>query len=200
MRFIGIDPGVSGAIAVIDTDTDQVAFYDTPNLEVKSGKKFKKVIDIGRAVLMLQQLSAGVKTVVTIEKVNAMPGMKNDPDNPGKKIPAAMGVTSAFSFGMGFGMWLGVLAALFIPHQQVHSLTWKKSMMADMGKEKDASRIKAMQLYPRTAPDLVRKKDHGRADALLIADWGRRNYSEVPSKLPSFSRDNQQDDLFEAVK
>lgn len=198
MRFVGIDPGVSGAISVIDTDTDQIAFYDTPTLEVKSGKKFKKVIDIGRVVLMLQQISSGVKTVVTIEKVNAMPGVKNDPKNPGQKIPAAMGVTSAFSFGMGFGIWLGVLAALFIPHQQVHPLTWKKSMMADMGKEKDASRIKAMQLYPRTSPDLVRKKDHGRADALLIAEWGRRNYQ--PQNLPPFNASNREPELFDSVE
>ena len=71
-------------------------------------------------------------------------------------------------------MWLGILAALEIPHQQVHPATWKAVVMAGCTKDKDASRVKAMQLYPKTAKDLTRKKDHGRADALLMAVWAQR--------------------------
>ena len=85
-----------------------------------------------------------------------------------------MGATSAFNFGLGFGMWLGILAALEIPHQQVHPATWKAVMMRDSTKDKDASRVKAMQLFPQSAKDLTRKKDHGRADALLMAAWAMR--------------------------
>jgi hypothetical protein len=83
-----------------------------------------------------------------------------------------MGVTSAFNFGMGFGMWIGICAALELPYQLVHPATWKARLMADMGKEKDASRVRAMQLYPYTAKDLARKKDHARGDALLLAHFG----------------------------
>ena len=83
-----------------------------------------------------------------------------------------MGATSAFNFGMGFGMWQGICAASLIPYQLVHPATWKALLMKDMSKEKDASRVKAMQLYPQTAKDLTRKKDHGRADALLLAHYG----------------------------
>jgi hypothetical protein len=101
-----------------------------------------------------------------------MPGWKNDPDNPGQKMQAAMGVTSAFSFGMGFGMWIGICAASELPYQLVHPATWKAALMRDMSKEKDASRVKAMQLYPYTAKDLARKKDHARGDALLLAHYG----------------------------
>lgn len=169
---IGIDPGVSGAVAVLDAETKEITFYDTPTVQVKSGKKFKNMLDTGAIVLLLQILSTGRDVRVTIEKVNAMPG------RPGEngEGPRSMGATSAFNFGMGFGIWLGTIAALLIPHQQVHPLTWKKSIMADMGKEKDASRVKAMQLYPSAAKDLNLKKHHGRADALLLAEWGRRNY------------------------
>jgi crossover junction endodeoxyribonuclease RuvC len=172
MIHVGIDPGVTGAIAVLDTETRQVQFFDTPTVQVKSGKKFKNILDTGAIVLMLQNLSAGRGVFVTIEKVNAMPG------RPGAngEGPRSMGATSAFNFGMGFGIWLGSIAALLLPCQQVHPLTWKKLLMADMGKEKDASRVKAMQLYPATAKDLNLKKHHGRADALLLAEFGRRNF------------------------
>lgn len=170
MRFIGIDPGTTGAIAVLDGDTREAAFFDTPTMQVKVGKVFKNVQDGPALCELMRSLTSGCDVYVVIEKVNAMPGRGEN----GEK--RSMGATSAFSFGVGFGMWLGVLAALLVPHAQVHPITWKKMMMADMTKEKDASRIKALQLYPKTAPLLSRKKDHNRADALLMADWGRRTY------------------------
>lgn len=169
---IGIDPGVSGAVCELDSETRDIHFYDTPTVQVKSGKTMKNMLNIPACVLLLQSLSTGREVRVTIEKVNAMPGR---PTKEGEPI-RSMGATSAFSFGKGYGIWLGVLAALFIPYEEVHPITWKKAIMADMGKEKDASRVKAMQCYPNTAKDLSRKKDHGRADALLLAEFGRRNY------------------------
>ena len=167
---IGIDPGLSGAIAVLDPRTRNIEFYDTPVLKIKSGKKMKSVMDLNAIVTLLHGISSGRDVMVTIEKVNAMPGMGKDGVRD-----VTMGVTSAFNFGMGFGMWLGMLTALRLPFQQVHSRTWKKLIMADMGKEKDASRVKAMQLYPETAPNLNLKKHHGRADALLLAEFGRKH-------------------------
>ena len=85
-----------------------------------------------------------------------------------------MGATSSFNFGMNFGMWIGICAASELPYQLVPPATWKGALMRDMSKEKDASRVKAMQMYPKTAKDLTRKKDHGRADALLMAVWAMR--------------------------
>ena len=174
MISIGIDPGITGAIAILDTETRLVRFVDTPTVTVKSGKKFKDQMDPRAIVEILSVFTED--TFVTIEKVNAMPGWKNDPENPGQRVEASMGVTSAFNFGMGFGMWLGILAAMKLPYQTVHPITWKRSMMADMGKEKDASRVKAIQLFPNVYQDLKLKKHHGRADALLIATWGAKNF------------------------
>jgi hypothetical protein len=79
---------------------------------------------------------------------------------------------------MGFGIWLGVIAGLLLPVEMVHPRTWKATLMRDMGKEKDASRVKAMQMYPLAAKNLSLKKHHGRADALLIATYGERSHSE----------------------
>ena len=168
MIYIGIDPGLTGALAVIDSETKNISFVDTPVVEIRVGKKMKHQQDAYVISSLLRALCVDKDVMVTIEKVQAMPG------SDGKGGRQAMGATSAFNFGLGFGMWLGILAALEIPHQQVHPATWKAVMMRDSTKDKDASRVKAMQLYPKTAKDLTRKKDHGRADALLMAVWAMK--------------------------
>lgn len=175
--FVGIDPGLTGAIAVFDPQSRTAVFYDTPTAVVKSGKKFKHIPDVAAIVLLLKEISSAGDVFVAIEKVNAMPGWKNDPDHPGERVQAAMGVTSAFNFGFGFGVWVGIIAALSLPSQQIHPATWKSKMMAGATKEKDASRIRAMELFPKTANDLKLKRHHGRADALLIAVYASRYVS-----------------------
>ena len=177
---VGVDPGLTGAIAVFHPQERTAEFYDTPTVTVKSGKKFKNMMDTHAIVALLKGISEGREVLVTIEKVNAMPGWKNDPEHPGERVAASMGVTSAFNFGYGFGIWIGVLTALGLPFQQVHPVTWKRRMLFDAGKEKDASRVKAMQLFPKTAGDLKLKKHHGRADALLIAAWAQATNSAIP--------------------
>lgn len=172
MLYIGIDPGNQGAIAVLNPETREVKFFDTPILEVKSGKKTKKEINAVTASLILSELSKAEKVLAVIEKVAPMPSFRGKEEG---EEPAAMGVTSAFNFGKGYGIWIGICAALMIPTELVHPVTWKRMLMADMGKEKDASRQKVSQLYPHAMKDLQRKKDHNRADALLLAEWARRS-------------------------
>lgn len=168
--FAGIDVGITGAVAVLNPETNDVRFWDNPVLVVSVGKKLKNVPDTRMMATILEIIvkdAGGTDNLlVSIEKVQAMPG-------GGER---SMGATSAFSFGMGFGMWLGVLAALWIPYQQVHPATWKSKLMAGLGKEKDASRQIAMQHYPRSAKDLNLKKHHGRADALMLARYGWVTY------------------------
>lgn len=174
--YVGIDPGISGAICVYDYDTRAIKFYDTPTVQIKSGKTLKNQMDPHAASLLLQQL-AGEKMMgldrclVTIEKVAPMPSFNRNTDGVVEER-RTMGVTSSFNFGMGFGMWIGICAALQLPYELVHPATWKSKLMAGMAKGKDASRVKAMQLFPQIAKDLSRKKDHGRADALLLAVYG----------------------------
>lgn len=146
-------------------------FYDTPTLQIKSGKTMKNVMDLYAIVTMLQGISAGRDVFVTIEQVNAMPG------SDGQGGRQSMGATSAFNFGMGYGQWLGILSALRLPYQKVHPRTWKGQVMAGCAKDKDASRQKAMELYPNAANKLSRKKDNGRADALMIATWAYKTYA-----------------------
>lgn len=83
------------------------------------------------------------------------------------------GASSGFRFGMGVGILRGVVAAHLVPIEQVHSTRWKKFFR--LGADKEASRALATRLYPSAAPLLSRKKDHGRAEALLLAHWYLKN-------------------------
>ena len=131
-----------------------------PILVISKGKTKKREYNYAEISNILRWWKNNVDDIhVGLEKVHAMPGQ---------------GVTSMFSMELGYGMWLGLLAAFDIPHTLVTPQAWKKVMMSGMGKEKDASRIRALQLYPHLSNDLKLKKHHGRADALLIAEYIKR--------------------------
>ena len=96
---------------------------------------------------------------VYIERAQAMP---------------KQGVTSMFNYGKGFGLWLGLLIGIGFPYTLVSPRRWKASMLSDMPKDKGASILRAKQLFPASARELTRVKDHNRAEALLIAAYGQR--------------------------
>ena len=149
---IGIDPGISGAIAVFDWYTKSlVEVVDMPTLEVDSGKTKKRHIS---AVSLANHLTLFSNAHVVTEKVGAMPGQ---------------GVVSMWNFGRSAGIIEGVVAALRMPHTYVTPQTWTKGVGRAAGK--DASRMRAMELFPTRAELFKRAKDDGRADAALIAYW-----------------------------
>lgn len=155
MLFIGIDPGFTGAIVMIPAGCNIISVADTPILESKKGKKIKKEYFIPGMASLLESVSP--EAHVFIEKVHAMPGQ---------------GVTSMFNFGKGFGIWLGIIVALKLPYTLVTPQAWKKKMLDGKG-NKDDSRIRAIELCPEQADYFKRKKDIGRADATLIAMYGK---------------------------
>jgi hypothetical protein len=191
--FLGVDPGNEGALAVLpDGPVPRITFHDTPLLIVKSGNKNRKVMNAPAVKLMLDAIiqEHGPDLYAVIEKVAAMPSTDDR--------KASMGATSAFNFGKGVGIWLGMLAMAGIPYEEVHPATWKSVLLRDMGKEKSASIMKATQLYPSTARDLTRVKDHGRADALMLAEYGRRVRNSVTtSRRVSTPRQSFTDELME---
>lgn len=155
--IIGIDPGQTGAVAIL-IDGVCVNIFDTPTEQVKKGKICKTEYLPAEMADILRLHSHLVKPHVFIEKVGAMPGQ---------------GVSSMFGFGKGYGLWIGILAALQIPYTLVTPQTWKKTIMAGIS-DKDAARGRAQQIHPEATDWLKRKKDIGRADALLIAEYGHR--------------------------
>lgn len=152
MIIMGIDPGLSGAIAVYDTATGELMVEDMPTVEVTRNGKAKREIS---AQLLAEAIAAGYAKQAFLERVGAMPGQ---------------GVSSTFSFGRSVGMLEGVLAALDIPTTIVPPTTWQRKVNVRGGK--DGSRERAMQLFPKHASLFSRKKDDGRADAALIAYYG----------------------------
>ena len=163
MILIGIDPGLDGAIAILGASVNPAYVHDTPTMTVmtNTGKR-RRVYDIPCLAGYLEEFRgvAGVRAL--IENVHAMPGQ---------------GVRSMFSMGFGLGLWEGLLGGLRIPFERVAPRRWKGAMLDGQGKEKDASRFKAQALFPTV--ELHLKKHHGRADALLIAEFGRRLHADT---------------------
>ena len=171
MAFLGIDPGLTGAVALIQPD-NSVRFWDTPFVEVEvKGKKTKagnaKVRSLYDRAAMAAIVSAaslvgegGLQSVV-LEKVHSMP---------------KQGVASSFQFGMGYGIWLGILAAKMIPHDLVDPRRWTGLLLRDMPKGDESAVIRAGELYPSVSGELRTPRGRlllGRADALLLAHYGR---------------------------
>ena len=154
MIILGIDPGLSGALALYDTSEQTVEVFDMPVLElVRNGKTKREV-----SAQALANLLAAIRIKAAfVERVNAMPGQ---------------GVTSVFSFGRSTGIVEGILAAYDIPTTLVTPQAWQKAVGQRAGK--DGSRERAMQLFPAQADLFQRKKDDGRSDAALIAYYGAK--------------------------
>lgn len=159
MIFLGIDPGLDGALAILwSPHPSHIDVYDTPTVTVQASKGTKREYNEAQMRSYLAPF-AGEQAVVFIEKVHSMPGQ---------------GVRSMFSMGYGVGLWEGLLAGLGIPYERVAPQRWQKLMLADEGKGKDAARLQAQRIFPQYAQLFARKKDHGRADAALMAEFGRR--------------------------
>lgn len=152
--FAGIDPGFSGAIALLSIEGKVVAAHDMPVLKV--GKK--NVLNEGQ---IKRILSSYPLQHVFIEKAGVMP-----------KQGAVSGSRYVGSYEFVRGLCLG----LGIPCTPVTPQAWKKKMMAGTAKEKEASIWVVNQIHPHL--ELTRKKDHGKADACLIAEYGRREFAK----------------------
>lgn len=156
----GIDPGKDGAIAAILPDA--VKFFDLPTLYTGIGKK--RDYDVHELASILRRIGPADSLHVMIERQQSMPGQ---------------GVATSFQIGLGYGVLLGVLGAMGIPFSTVRPTNWKKVMLADMPPGKESSRAKAKQMFPQAAEDLQLVKHHNRAEALLLADFGRRQLASV---------------------
>jgi|TARA_B100001063_G_C16713084_1_gene529142 crossover junction endodeoxyribonuclease RuvC len=151
MKIIGVDPGLSGAIAILENNK-VLSLFDMPVMP--EGKKNKRQLNSAQLVKLLKDnISKNEEISVVIEQVNAMPGQ---------------GVTSMFNFGQTFGAIKGICAALGLPVFFVRPSKWKKHFEL-INSSKDASRTKAIEMYPSLSNDLAKKKDVNKSDAILIA-------------------------------
>ena len=153
MKIIGIDPGLSGAIAILENNK-VLNIFDIPVMS--EGKKNKRQLNSALLVNLLKEnINKEEEVAVVVEQVNAMPGQ---------------GVTSMFNFGQTFGSIKGICAALELPIYFVRPSKWKKHF--DLIKSsKDSSRTKAIEMYPKLSNQLAKKKDVNKSDAILIARY-----------------------------
>ncbi|MBR0990013.1 hypothetical protein JQ580_04695 [Bradyrhizobium japonicum] len=143
--ILGIDPGASGAIAFYFPDhPERVAVEDMP---LAAGE-----VD---PVNLAKRVAAMAPDIVFLERVNAMPGQ---------------GVSSTFKFGRAYGVVLGVIGAATIPLHLVTPAKWKGHLR--LTSDKEEARALALRLFPACGDHFKRKKDHGRAEAALIARYG----------------------------
>ena len=153
MLVIGIDPGLSGAIAILE-DKKVLNILDMPVMT--EGKKNKRQINSAQLVNIIKKNIYKTDEIsVVVEQVNAMPGQ---------------GVTSMFNFGQTFGAIKGVCAALELPIFFIRPSKWKKHFEL-INSSKDASRTKAIEMYPSLSDKLSKKKDVNKSDAILIARY-----------------------------
>ena len=160
MLIIGIDPGISGSICFLE-DGIIKDVIEMPTMT--EGKKNKKQVNGSQ---IYNEISFRIKTYekknikVVIEQVSAMPGQ---------------GVTSMFNFGQSFGILKGICSAMQLPIYFVRPAKWKKYFNL-INSEKDASRTRAIEIFPYFSSNLSKKKDSNKADAILIASYFHETY------------------------
>tara|TARA_Y100001958_G_C21064202_1_gene425989 strand:- start:59 stop:553 length:495 start_codon:yes stop_codon:yes gene_type:complete len=160
MLIIGIDPGISGSICFFK-DGKILDVVEMPTMT--EGKKNKRQVN-GAQIYneILKRINDNDKQNirVVIEQVSAMPGQ---------------GVTSMFNFGQSFGILKGLCSALQLPMYFVRPAKWKKYFNL-INSEKDASRTRAIEIFPYFSSHLAKKKDSNKADAILIASFYYETY------------------------
>ena len=160
MLIIGIDPGISGSICFFQY-WKIIDVVEMPTMT--EGKKNKKQVNGSQ---IFNEISEKIKSLdkeeikVVIEQVSAMPGQ---------------GVTSMFNFGQSFGILKGICSAMQLPMYFVRPAKWKKYFNL-INSEKDASRTRAIEIFPYFSGQLSRKKDSNKADAILIASFYYETY------------------------
>lgn len=147
---VGVDPGLTGAVAILDNNTALVGLADLPVCRTPGKLAWINGLELEELLAHYLHISKGVAVV---ELASAMP---------------KQGVSSTFAFGVTFGSILSVLQAWEMPLHLVRPSQWKKDLQL-AGKDKKASLYKARLLFPMA--DLKLAKHHGRAEALLIAYW-----------------------------
>ena len=160
MLIIGIDPGVSGSICFF-RDGKILDAIEMPVMN--EGKKNKKQVNgaqIYNEITKKINSNSETKIRVVIEHVTAMPGQ---------------GVTSMFNFGQSFGVLKGICSAMRLPMFFVRPAKWKKFYNL-INSEKDASRTRAIEIFPDFSSHLTKKKDSNKADAILIANFYYETY------------------------
>ena len=160
MLIIGIDPGISGSICFLEDGIIKDVIEMPTMIEGKKNKKQVNGSQIFNEISLRIKIYEKKNIKVVVEQVSAMPGQ---------------GVTSMFNFGQSFGILKGICSAMQLPIYFVRPAKWKKYFNL-INSEKDASRTRAIEIFPYFSSNLSKKKDSNKADAILIASYFHETY------------------------
>ncbi len=169
--YVGVDPGKTGCVAFLWPSEPRIAFFDAELISIS---------------ILAELLEKEEEPFVLLEKVQVMPGSVRRrfqaglaAGEPGEQVEVGQGRVSILNYGINYGEYLGLLKALKIPYGEIYSQSWKREFLLfglklPLSVVKQRSIDTAKHLFPEIAVDLKLKKHHGRAEALLIAEYARR--------------------------
>jgi hypothetical protein len=147
-RYLGVDPGLSGALAIIETINSVPVLIDVIDMP-STGTGAKARVDI---IAAASWIAKHAPSAAYVERAQAFPGQ---------------GVSSGFSYGRAAGALEAVVALCRVPLMLVEASAWKRKLRLP-GKDKELARQRALQMFPKQHTLFARRKDHGRAEAALI--------------------------------
>lgn len=167
MIVIGIDPGISGALAFVRAEDRAAKVFDMPLLRKKSGRS---EVDGAQLAALFRKFTVfgAEKALAVVEEVGAMTYV----DRFGQR--RGQGASSSFAFGKSFGVILGTLHSHQVKVILIKPAVWKS--LLNLNSDKNISRVRAREKFPRLASELERVKDDGRAEALLLASIGLERF------------------------
>lgn len=170
MRFVGVDPGLTGGLALLNHDATRVKTWPMPVTIIKTGGRTRKEVNPYALMKLVEDilLSFDDNSIITIEQVSASP---------------QMGTVSAFNFGAAYAMVKAAFAFHTMTNEHLVRVegaipsVWKRHMRLHAGvtitETKTLSRKKAQEMWPRSHQEFIQSKDDGRAEAALLAEYGR---------------------------
>ena len=189
MIYLGIDPGLTGAVTAIDERGAVVAWFDTPVAviirQTAKGPRRRSDPDVMAMIAELRSMTRGHDVAqVTLEKVQAMPRIPKTGAGGTRDFGIAQderghdegwGALPNFQLGLGYGLWWGIVLTLGFRLERVAPISWRSVLLRGLPAGKESGRLRACELFPAYAANLRLKKHHGRADSALLAEYGRRS-------------------------
>jgi crossover junction endodeoxyribonuclease RuvC len=160
-RALGLDPGIRGGLAVVDSERGLLAAIDIPTIGVGASER----VDV---LAVAEWIRAQQPDLAFVERAQAMP---------------KQGASSGFKYGRATGSLEAAIILALVSFEVVEPPAWKKAFRL-RGKEKEAARQRALELFPAAHALLARKRDHGRAEAALIALFGLKGFRREAEREP----------------
>ena len=175
-HIIAIDPGVTGAICWMIELNRAIEVWDIPTVDIGKKGKHKNVLDLRGTEAILRGLVTLPDVVLVLEDAPLGAAMRRKPGQPvgGEENELGVSATTMARQQRLCGQIEGIVSTLGFRYEMASPQVWKRAMMPGEARDKEAARLKALQMFPNSAEAFRRKMDQNRAEAALLAEWRRR--------------------------